>query len=151
MKTLSWNQKIAATALLTVANPTAYGISLAENFCLQYTRRTVEVALGLPNRGFYGLVTHVDSNPSAVELENLMRHQRPNWVKPVTEIQPGDLVWWNNLPPAFGHVGVVILRRGQLAVAQNSTSQRGENFPGAQTIIPLKQMSTPTTVIRIGG
>jgi hypothetical protein len=124
------------------------GITKDWNFCLQFARRVIETALGLPDRGFYSLVTGVDSNPSAKELESLLRQQRPNWV--VQTAQEGDLVFWNNLPPQWGHIGVVILFEGKLWVAQNTTvTKLGIDFGGALQLIPLEQHQTPTSIIRI--
>ncbi len=127
------------------------GITRAYNFCLQFARRVVEEAMGLNNRGFYRLVQGVDSNPSAKELEALLRQQKPSWVVSGS-VKAGDLVFWRDLPPQWGHVGVIVRNKSGFCVAQNTTIEnRGQDYGGAFQLVPLNQMAKPTTIIRIGG
>ena len=126
------------------------GIPLEPMYCLKFVRRVVETALGLSDRGFYKLVTGVDANPSAKELEQLLRTQKPSWI--VQKAQLGDLVFWENEPPAYGHVGVIVQWRKQMYVAQNTTiTHIGMNYPGALRAVPLSLMNRPSSIIRIGG
>lgn len=142
--------KRIATSAMDALKGKVSGITRDYNYCLQFARRVVETAMGLKNRGFYDLVVGVDSNPAAKELEALIRKQRPNWV--VSVPQEGDLVWWNNLPPDWGHVGVVVSHKGELWVAQNTTvERRGIDFGGAFQLVKYKDHATPTTITRIGG
>jgi hypothetical protein len=125
-------------------------IPLEPMYCLKFARRVVETALGLSDGGFYRLVTGVDSTPSAVELEHLLRKQKPSWV--VTYAQAGDLVFWDRLPPEFGHVGIVVPYRGAFWVAQNTVIQhKGIDYPGALRLVKLSDMLKPSSIIRIGG
>lgn len=120
------------------------------NFCMKFARRVVETALGLPDRGFYRLIHGVDANPSAKELEALIRAQKPSWV--VSSPQAGDLVFWNYLPLEWGHVGVLVTYRNALWVAQNTTiTKLGIDYGGALQLVKLSEMQKPTTYIRIAG
>lgn len=126
------------------------GIPLEFNYCLKFARRVVETALGLPDRGFYRLVQGVDANPSAKELEALLRAQKPSWV--VSSPNAGDLVFWNDAPPQWGHVGVVVSHRNAWWVAQNTTiTAKGIDYGGALQLVKLSDMAKPTTIIRIAG
>jgi hypothetical protein len=148
-KEIPLSKRIAKSAF-DALNGRVSGITREYNYCLQFARRVVEVAMGLKNRGFYDLVVGEDSNPAAKELESLLRKQRPAWV--ASSAQEGDLVWWNNLPPNWGHVGVVVTYNKELWVAQNTTvERRGIDFGGAFQLVKFSDHATPTTIIRIGG
>jgi hypothetical protein len=127
------------------------GVPLESFYCLMFARRVVEHAMGLRERGFYDLVLGVDSNPTANELELLLKKQRAGWVKPVTDIQAGDLLWWYDQPKGWGHVGIAVVRSGALWVAQNTMTKGGVRFGGALALVKLTAMGIPSTVIRIGG
>ena len=125
-------------------------IPLEPMFCLKFARRVIETALGIADGGFYRLVTGVDANPSAAELEELLRKQKPSWV--VTNPLAGDLVFWHDLPKPWGHVGVLVTFKGALWVAQNTTiTNKGIDYPGALRLILLFEMPVPTTFVRIAG
>jgi hypothetical protein len=126
------------------------GIPLEPMYCLKFARRVVETALGLGDRGFYRLVQGVDANPSAKELEALLRQQKPSWLQRTA--QAGDLVFWQNEPPAYGHVGVAVSWRGTIWIAQNTTiATLGVDYPGALRLVRLRDHNPPSTIIRIGG
>jgi hypothetical protein len=126
------------------------GIPTAPMYCLKFARRVVETALGLGDRGFYRLVQGVDANPSAKELERLLRQQKLSWLQ--RNAQAGDLVFWENEPPAYGHVGVVVSWRGTLWVAQNTTiANVGVDYPGALRLVRLTDHNPPSSIVRIGG
>lgn len=148
----TWGSAIAASAMLGLQQKIP-GIPLEGMFCLKFARLCIENALNLAQGGFYRLVTGVDGNPSARELEHLLRTQKPSWmVSSVKEIQLGDTVWWKDLPPQWGHVGIVVLYRAKWYVAQNTIERfKGIDYPGALRLIPLEQMPAPSSIIRIGG
>lgn len=111
--------------------------------------------MGLRGRGFYSLVSGVDSNPTAHELDVLLRAQRPAWVQQTP--LPGDLVFWNWIGQDgknWGHTGIVVrrsrLKPNELWVAQNTMAKTGVRYGGALAMIPLADMGTPRTIIRIG-
>lgn len=148
----TWGAAIAASAMLGLQQKIA-GIPLAGMFCLKFARLCIENALNLAPGGFYRLVIGVDGNPSARELEHLLRTQKPAWVVPnISGLQTGDTVWWNFLPPQWGHVGIVVLYKGAWWVAQNTVQTHGGiDYPGALRLVPLADMPMPSSIIRIGG
>lgn len=148
----SWGGAIAAAAMLGLAQKIG-GIPTAPMFCLKFTRLCIEHALNLTPGGMYRLVLGVDGNPTARELEKLLRAQKPAWLVPsVAHVQNGDTVWWRDLPPEFGHVGIVVWFKGAWWVAQNTVeSFKGIDFPGALRLVKLSDMPTPSSIIRFGG
>ena len=82
---------------------------VAPMFCLKFVRLCVEYAMRLGPGGFYRLVVGVDANPSAKELERLLRTQKPSWVKSLEAVQPGD-------------------DRGESAVDNDSNAGRPDRF-----------------------
>ena len=124
------------------------GADTRPNFCLNFARKVAEDFLGLPSGGFYRLIGGADANPAAREAEAQIRRSHPDWL--VSTAQVGDLVWWKDSRPQWGHVGVVIEFLGQLCVAQNTTRATGviRQYVGALRIIPLMAMPQPSSITR---
>jgi hypothetical protein len=124
-------------------------------YCLNCARKIIEHAYGLGERGFYKLITGEGSNPTALQIERGFRKDHPSWVVDITKsnIQVGDLLFWNYLPPIWGHVGVVVdfNANGVLEVAQNTTNTYHvvNQYQGALRTIALKDLKRPTTVVRL--
>ena len=145
-----WNERIAACAMDALKNPAKYGVRLEAGYCLNFTRIVIEKALGFAPRGFYTFVQGEDSNPTARELEVLFRKQFPRWVIPLSKARVGDMVFWKNLPPEFGHVGVIVKHGVGLWVAANTTQTTGGiRYKGALRVIELIKMPLPSSVIRV--
>lgn len=129
-------------------------IPLEPFYCLKFTRRCVEDALGLPDRGFYSLIVGEDSNPTAYEIEQLFRRQRPKQL--VATAQPGDLCFWpysttaKGVTTQWGHVGIAVQYRNQIYIAQNTMVAAGIRFGGALALISLEAMGKPSTILRLG-
>lgn len=147
---VAWNERIAACALDALKNPAKYGVRLEPTYCLNFTRIVIERALGFAPRGFYKFVQGEDSNPTARELEVLFRKQFPRWIIPFARARVGDMVFWKDLPPEFGHVGIIVKRGEALWVAQNTTQTTGGvHYKGALRVIELGKMPKPSSIIRI--
>lgn len=142
-------QAIQAAAVLGLEGK--LGASTAPNYCLQFARLVIERALKLKPRGFYTMVEDADADPCAAEVEDLIRVRHKDWI--VKEPQVGDLVFWHDSPPAWGHVGVVVdlNNNGVLEVAQNTTrtTQVIKQYKGALRVIALQDHPRPTTVVRL--
>ena len=149
---LTLNERIARALMLGLQQKIP-GIPTIPERCLQFVRVGVEYAIGLEPRGFYRLIQGVDSNPSARELEALIRKNKPSWV--VSSPKAGDLVWWTSCfeGDKYGHVGGLVKGlNGKLWVAQNTTiAHGGIDYPGNLRLVPLAEMQTPTMYSRIGG
>ena len=158
-------QRIALVALLAVTRPKEWpGFPRDSFYCLKFARMSYEIALGLRDRAFYDLVLGEDGNPTAHQLEGLLRRQRPAWVVADGQpIRPGDFLFWpysekkpNGTVVQWGHVGVAIEYTGQgnkqgktIWVAQNTMMKKGRSFGvEALRLIPLADMGPPRTVIR---
>ena len=140
--------RIAEAALRGLAQQIS-NIPTEPFYCLKFVRRCVEAALGLPDRGFYSLVVGEDSNPSACEIEQLFRRQRPKQV--MADVRPGDICFW---PYAQGHVqwghtGIAMMYKGQIYIAQNTMIKSGIRFGGALALISLEAMGKPSTILRL--
>jgi hypothetical protein len=120
-------------------------------YCLKFHRRVNETAMGLRDRGFYDLVVGEDSNPTANELEVLLKKQRRAWqITNPADYRPGDSAWWYDKPKGWGHVGHIISYWNTLWVAQNTTLTIGKHFGQKHLrLVRLKDMGAPTSVFRI--
>lgn len=147
-------QRFADAAMLGLKRKIP-GIPTEPFYCLKFVRRCVEYALKLPDRGFYSLVIGEDSNPSAYEIEQLLRKQRPKQI--VSEVQPGDICFWpyeekqkDGSVIRWGHTGIAVMYQGSLRIAQNTMVHSGIRYGGALALISLEAMGKPSTVVRLG-
>ncbi len=111
-----------------------------EFFCLNLGRKGLEEAYNWPERGFYTYLEGVDSDPTAAEVETLIRRHHPEGI--ITQPKVGALAFWWNKPEGWGHISPVIDYKndGDLDFAQN-TLWRGpieHGFGGALKIVDYK-------------
>lgn len=157
--TLRLPERIQVSAMLALKGKIP-GIPLEDFYCLKFVRICVETALGLRPRGFYDFIIGEDSNPTAHQVEQLLRSQRPRWLVPKGNGQQlGDILFWpfaDKRGKQWGHTGIAVWFKNDLWVAQNTMSRQGINnisqlkFPSPSLrLIRLAEMGQPSSTFRL--
>ena len=101
---MSYAQKIVSAALAGAAG--LFTVERAQGFCLKFSRQCIEKALGKPSHWLYSLMPG-DTPRTALGAEQALR--KKGWAVPVTEMRPGDLVFFDTVGRGgVTHVGIYL-------------------------------------------